>query len=309
MASPAAQRSVAAPACPRCGGPSEHAFDATDRNRAVTAERFTYRRCSVCGATWLVDVPENLADYYPGDYHDFLEGEALASAAAEEAPRIAMLRRHVSAGRLVEIGPSQGVFAAAARGAGFSVTGLEMDEACCRHLGSVVGVEAIQTDDPAAALDGLPPSRAVVMFHLIEHLPNPWEVLRAAAANLEDGGVVMVATPNPNSFQARLLRSRWVHLDAPRHVTLIPLPALHSEAAELGLHMVDATTNDPVGRTLTRMGWQRSLVTAPTLRDSPRFGYTLGQTLTPLFNAFESRGLRGAAYTAVWRKGSRTEAS
>lgn len=292
-----------APACPRCGSASKVAFVTGDRNRAVTEQTFTYRRCRRCEVTWLPDIPADLAGNYPPDYHDFLRGDALAAAAAEEAPRVELLRRHVSPGQMVEIGPSQGVFAFAARRAGFAVTALEMDEACCRHLESEVGVVAVNTVDPAESLATLPPSRAVVMWHVIEHLPDPWAVLRAAAGNLETGGVLALATPNPRSLQARVLGKRWVHVDAPRHLTLIPLDGLREEAEGLGLTVEEVTTSDPVGRDLNRLGWQRSLVTKPTLRERPRGGHTAGRLLTPLFAPVEQRGLRGAAYTAVFRKG------
>jgi hypothetical protein len=119
--STASAPSNAVPRCPRCNGLSAHAHDAVDRNRAVSAERFEYRRCLDCSVLWLLNVPADLARYYPGDYHDFLAADGLAAAASAEAPRLEMLTRHVSGGQLVEIGPSQGVFASAARTAGFDV--------------------------------------------------------------------------------------------------------------------------------------------------------------------------------------------
>ena len=60
------------------------------------------------------------------------------------------------------------------------------------------------------------------MWHVIEHLRRPWEVIERAAANLQDGGVLAIATPNPRALQFKLLRRRWAHLDAPRHLFLIP---------------------------------------------------------------------------------------
>lgn len=293
---------TASPACPRCGGSSARAFRAVDRNRAVSDEVFSYSRCHACGVIWLAEPPEDLERYYPGDYHEFLDARQLGAAAAMEAPRIGLLRNHVQGGRLVEVGPSQGIFSAAARAAGFEVVALEMDAACCRHLEDVVGVEAIQTSSPDRALAQLPPSRAVVMWHVLEHLPHPWAVLRAVGHNLEAGGILALAVPNPRSLQQRVFGARWVHLDAPRHLTLIPLPALRDEADELGLDLVSATATDPVGLGLNQLGWERSVLRAPTLRPDPRLVHTIGRALTAALGPVEKRGLRGAAYTAVFRK-------
>lgn len=293
---------MSAPNCQRCGGRSTHRFDAFDRNRCVTSERFEYRRCESCGVIWMPQPPENLEDYYPQDYHELLAAEGLAAAAVAEAPRLELLARYVDGGRMVEIGPSQGVFATAARAKGFDVVALEMDAACCEHLERVAGVRAINTAEPAEALTRLPPSRAVAMWHVIEHLRDPWGTLQAIATNLEPGGVLALAAPNPDAIQARLFGSRWVHLDAPRHLTLIPLDALADEAQSAGLELVEATTADPVGIGLNRLGWERSVLQPPTLRSEPRFAYSAGLFLTAAARPFERRGLRGAAYTAVFRK-------
>ncbi len=293
---------TAAGACPICAATtSAPAFAVHDRNRLTSREDFHYRRCDACATVWLQDVPADLAAHYPADYHEFPEGEALAAAIRSEEPRVALVTAHVSGGRLVEIGPSQGVFSAAARKAGFDVTALEMDAECCAFLQGTLGVRAIRTSEPVAVLETLPPSRAVVMLHLIEHVPRPGALLAAVAANLQPGGVLAVATPNPLGLQARLLGRRWLHVDAPRHLTLIPLPALAGALDRLGLEQVSATAVDPVGLHLNGMGWERSLVAEPTLREGPRWAWTfsrLGAALAPL----ERRGLRGATYTAVFRK-------
>ncbi|HWF51692.1 MAG TPA: hypothetical protein VG294_13725 [Solirubrobacteraceae bacterium] len=51
--------------CPLCGGSTEAAFTTTDRNRALTRERFEYRRCVACGTYFLANVPADLSAYYP----------------------------------------------------------------------------------------------------------------------------------------------------------------------------------------------------------------------------------------------------
>ena len=293
---------VGPPPCPRCGGPSQYALQATDRNRGITRSRFSYRRCAQCGVLWLPEIPPDLAAYYPAGYHHLPAKDELAAEAAAEAPRLELIARRVGPGPMVEIGPSHGAFAYAARQAGFDVVGLEMDPLCCEYLRDVVGVQAINTNEPGAALAEVAPSRAVVMWHVLEHLPDPWGVLRAAAGNLEPGGVLAVATPNPESLQFRMFRSRWLHLDAPRHLTLVPLPAMREELDRLGLSLVSATARDPVGLDLNRLGWARSILRPPALRPDPRLSHTAGRALTALFAPLETRALCGAAYTAVFQK-------
>jgi len=289
------------PACPRCGGAATLALRARDRNRAVSDEWFGYWRCGACGVLWLADVPADLGAHYPPGYHASIAPADVERAIAGEAWRVELIARRVAPGRLVEIGPSQGIFARAAARAGFDVVAIEMDPDCCDAL-EALGIRAINSAAPQDELTALAPSRAAVLWHVIEHLPDPWAVLRAIAANLEPRGVLALATPNPEAFGLRVLGRRWVHLDAPRHLTLIPLVALREEAARHGLRLVDATAADPVGLLLNRLAWERSLLRAPALRPDPRLVHTIGRVMLRTLGAWEARGLRGAAYTAVFVK-------
>ena len=54
------------------------------------------------------------------------------------------------------------------------------------------------------------------MWSVLDEVEDPWGRLDAAARNLEPGGVLALAMPNPGSFQFRMTRGRWPHVDAPR---------------------------------------------------------------------------------------------
>lgn len=291
--------------CRFCGGRSELRLRAADRNRELGEERFRYRRCLECGSFSLVDVPSDLGRFYAGTerYYGLPAAAELDRLAAAEDHKLAFVRDRVGPGRLVEIGPGSGAFAHAARRAGFDVTGIEMDAETCEHLRAAVGVPAVQSDDPAAALAALPASRAVAMWHALEHLGDPASTIDAVAANLEPGGVLALSTPNPRSLQFRLLGARWAHLDAPRHLALIPLDALASRAATAGLRLAAATTTDPTGRDCTYLGWEYAMRRRPAVGSSSRPLLLATFALAAALRPVEGTGLRGAAYTAVFVKG------
>ena len=56
-------------ACPLCGAPSAHAFTVTDRNRAISDERFEYRRCSACHSYFIWRIADAPAAPAPRDWH------------------------------------------------------------------------------------------------------------------------------------------------------------------------------------------------------------------------------------------------
>ena len=223
--------------CGLCGGPLSVAFATTDRNRHVSHATFTYYRCDICGTLRLAPVPNDLDHYYPAEYYDVPNNLAeLRAFQPPERYKVEILQRFAPTGRLVEIGPGIGAFATVAQSVGYETSVIEMDAGCCQFLRAVAGLEVHETADPAGALATHGPFDVIAMWHVIEHLRNPREVLAAAASALRPGGVVALAAPNPNSLQFRIFRSSWAHVDAPRHLFLIPIGALVGIARELGLH-------------------------------------------------------------------------
>jgi SAM-dependent methyltransferase len=273
-----------------------------DRNRGIAGQSFEYRRCRSCGTTFLHDVPADLGRYYPEDYYVLPARAELDRAAMGEAPRLEMLRSFVPRGPIVEIGAGFGVFSRAARRAGFDVTAIEMDGRCCEYLVDVVGVRALRSDTPERALADVGPTRAIVMWHVLEHLPRPWEVLEEVAGRLEPGGVFALAMPNPDSLQFRLLAGRWAHVDAPRHLFLIPFSALSARADELGLECRLLTTSDPASRGWNVFGWEYAIRRHPARRGSTLVTRTLSRLLALALSPLERRGMNGTAYTAVFVK-------
>jgi SAM-dependent methyltransferase len=300
---------VSSPACPLCGGSSSIEFEATDDNLAITDEPFIYHRCARCQTLFLAPIPADLARYYPPSYYGLPQADELDELARSEQHKVALLLRHTAPGPLIEIGAGFGVFSRAARNAGFDVTAIEMDQRSVEYLETVVGVRAIKSDRPEQALSGLPPSRAIVMWHSIEHLPRPWEVIERAAENLEPHGVLIVATPNPQALQFRLLGRRWAHVDAPRHLFLLPAAALAAHARQLGLKHGSITTADPSGRHWNRFGWEYALRRHPASRPSTRMTRALSLLITQALRPVEARRLNGAAYTAVFVKSAGEVAS
>ncbi|MGB2953023.1 MAG: class I SAM-dependent methyltransferase [Gaiellaceae bacterium] len=288
--------------CPLCDGLTAEAFSVGDRNRGIGDGRFTYRRCLRCRVLYEVDPPDDLGPYYPDDYHQPPDPAELDRHAAAEEPKLALLRPFAASGRLIDIGSGYGSFARAARNAGYEVTAIELDARCCEYLERVVGVRAICSDTPERELAHLGSTRVVTLWHVLEHLPRPWDVLAAAAKQLEAGGALVVATPNPDSLQFRLLRARWAHVDAPRHLFLIPFAALRDRVRALGLEVGHVTTADSAGRHWNRFGWEYALRGCPARRPAKRGTFALSLLVSALLAPIEHRDLKGAAYTAVFVK-------
>lgn len=288
--------------CRFCNGRGRNLFRAFDENRRVTDSCFEYFKCESCSAVFLSEVPQDLSRYYQDEYYDVPTVRQLEVIAAKDDTKVQTLLRFIRRGRLLEIGPAFGVFAWQAKQAGFEVDVIEMDERCCAFLSSVVGVNTIRSRDPETAIRELPRHEVIALWHVLEHLPKPLAVLQEAAANLAIGGVLLIAMPNPDSFQFKILQKYWPHLDAPRHITLIPEHVLSRKAQEFGLEKVYVTANDSDARSWNRFGWQRLLMNRFSGKTMQRAMFVLGYALSLVMAPLDQRGFSGSAYTVVFRK-------
>jgi SAM-dependent methyltransferase len=177
-----------------------------------------------------------------------------------------------------------------------------MDERCCRYLREREGIGAICSDRPIEALASLQPAQAVAMWHVLEHLSNPAEILEQVAQKLQPGGVLAIGVPNPRSFQFRALGRRWAHLDAPRHLCLIPPDALTSRGEELGPRTVTVTTNDPEGLEFNLFGWISALRRRPAAGAAPWPVVYAAMAVSRALSPLERSGHRGSTVTLIMRK-------
>lgn len=291
--------------CPYCGGDAVISVSAPDINRRITSVVFHQWRCTHCQLRFVVNPPENLGQYYDGEYNHLWTTlkDLDAIAVPHERFKIDILLAVKKSGKLLEIGASNGAFCRMAQQAGFEVHAIELNEACVNFMNDVIGIHAIQSVDPAAVLEASTEQYdAICLWHTIEHLQEPWRIIDLAVARLAPGGILLFAAPNPDAWQARLLGARWVHHDMPRHLFLLPIPWIRDVARKKGLAVEDITTRDEGSLFWNRFTWaliMRSWASKERWRTRLwNFGMFVGRLLQP----WESRPGKGSAYTAILRK-------
>lgn len=289
--------------CSACCGSMRHAFRIGDINRNISDETFFYYRCSGCGLISLANVPEDLGRYYPAGYALIPKsGAAIEAGLRHEQYKIDLVKRYTSKGRLVEIGPSWGAFCMLASRAGFSVQAIEMNRECCEFINERLELQALHSRDEIATLRELPSPDVIVMWHVIEHLRDPWALIEQAVEKLAPGGILVLATPNPAATQFRLFGRFWTHVDAPRHVHLIPIALMRQKLAGFGLQELLMTTRDEGSLGWNDFGWSFSLAGFVPGIWPKRILRMAGRVLARLAAPFESREGTGSAYTAIFRK-------
>lgn len=291
--------------CPYCGGDAVISVSAPDINRRITPIVFHQWRCNQCQLRFIVNPPEDIGQYYDGEYnHLWTTLEDLDKIAVpHERFKIDILLTAKKSGKLLEIGASNGAFCRMAQQAGFEVHAIELNQACVDFMNNVIGIRAIQSVDPAAVLAASSEKYdAICLWHTIEHLREPWRIIDLAVARLAPGGILLFAAPNPDAWQARLLGARWVHHDMPRHLFLLPISWIHDVARKTGLVVEDITTRDEGSLFWNRFTWaliMRSWASKERWRTRL---WNLGMFVGRLLQPWESRPGKGSAYTAILRK-------
>lgn len=139
--------------------------------------------------------------------------------------------------RVVDFGCGQGYFLDALRGAGHQCTGVE--------ISAVTGAQAMARGHRVvAALDALAEGAfaAVVSVHVIEHLPEPDQILAALRRVLQPGARFYFEVPNAASWQARCFGRRWLHWEGGLHIHHFTPPALAGLLAAHGYRIERSAT-------------------------------------------------------------------
>ena len=290
--------------CTYCNTKGHLYFRSMDFNRKITQKIFNHYRCPKCNLIFISPIPGNLGDYYPQTYYFVPDStDVLDAGASHENYKIEIIKRYVKQGRLLEIGPSLGCFAYLAKKSGFESEAIEMDERCSKFLNEVAGIPTVNSGDTCAALKTLQPFNVIALWHVIEHLPNPWETLEVISEKLNPGGVLVLAAPNPNAFQFHVLGRYWPHVDAPRHLMLIPSEVLIEKMATLGMKLELNTTTDEGGLGWNIFGWEYFFSNLGSHLRIKRVLRILGRATAKFFSPIEKIEGKGSAYTMVFRKG------
>lgn len=237
------------PVCPLCGSETTRTlFIARDRLLG-RPESFPVVRCTSCGLVFLKPRPtaEALGAYYPDDYYPLDEQPSPeAEAVARDLLRkvSAWTRAHeIDRPRILDVGCGVGLFLHLADEAGMQVRGIELSGSAVSYARANYGLDVHHGTLEDA---GIPPASCdiVVMWHVLEHLPDPLAGLRQVAEILAPGGLLLAAVPNFGSYEARLFGRRWYSLDAPRHLTHFTPQTLNASVSRAGLtvHAIDHST-------------------------------------------------------------------
>ena len=85
-------------------------------------------------------------------------------------------------------------------------------------------------------------TNAVIFWHVLEHLSDPSVAIETAGRILKSNGLLVISVPNYGSFQSKLFKSYWFHLDLPRHLYHFSNNSMGYLLAKYGFTVVNSST-------------------------------------------------------------------
>ena len=219
--------------CPVCLSPGtvRQSLAGTDFFFETTQKNFDYRSCANCRCLYIEPIPHNeeLEQFYPANYwwsaspgvlkslENFYRRFALRDHLAfiDRASRTLHRNRPI---RLLDVGCGSGTLLGVLRRKGFDAIGFDASRDAAtlaksnHNVDVVTGWRLHDGNFADGAFD------IVTLFHVVEHVAEPRELLGEVRRLLRSHGKVILQVPNIDSWQFKICGVRWHGLDSPRHV-------------------------------------------------------------------------------------------
>ena len=215
----------------------------------ISSDKFVVGFCYDCRLNVTTPVPtsDELSRYYPQTYYG--SGRRFTHVIEWMLDTLYDLRAgRIGAGRepgkVLDIGCGRGLLLNKLKERGWDPQGTELSEDAAAYardrLNLPVTTETLEDAHfPDNEFD------LVILWHVLEHVPDPRGTLKEIGRVLKPGGALLVAVPNFGSPEARFSGAGWFHLDVPRHLTHFTFRSLSEALRAAGLEVDKASYISP----------------------------------------------------------------
>lgn len=198
----------------------------------ITNDDFKIIKCQNCGLIYVNPHPtqKEIVEFYPDTYSwkETLVAESFFTRIIrklEKFYRGHLLKYEVNKvikftkkkkGKILDIGCGAGDRLNLFRKKGFDTYGTEITD-MADYAKDFFGLNVIKKDLFDANLPDVF-FDIITLHNVIEHVPNPQDIIKECYRILKKNGFLVMQTPNINCFQFKFLKNRWTVIDPPRHL-------------------------------------------------------------------------------------------
>ncbi|MFN3530073.1 MAG: class I SAM-dependent methyltransferase [Bacteroidia bacterium] len=233
-------------ACPACNATRfKPLMVCTDYT--VSGSSFEIHKCEACGLEFTNPRPdaEGIVAYYKSDTYVSHTDDAAPGLINRIyrlvrgftlAQKVKLIGRYQKAGRLLDIGCGTGAFAASMQAAGWEVQAVEPDPDAAALARAKYQLHV----HPEAWLAESDAEFDVIsMWHVLEHVHLLQERMEQLFVRLAKGGLLVIAVPNPESYDAAHYGTYWAARDLPRHLYHFPPKMLRNRFEQAGFKPIN----------------------------------------------------------------------
>ena len=198
----------------------------TCKDHSTSKEDFTIVCCNSCNFTFTNPRPENeeLGKYYLSD--SYISHTNTANNLFEKLYQI--VRRYAIKQKLMflnkfsktknhlDIGCGTGEFLNACKKAGYKTKGIEPSIIARNQAIQNFGLDVLENTDLSKFEEKT--FDTISMWHVLEHVPELNDTIKHFERILGNNGIVIVAVPNLNSWDANYYKQYWAAWDVPIHL-------------------------------------------------------------------------------------------
>lgn len=258
-----------------------------DFNIVFSKERFKGKKCVKCSLIYISPIRADLKEIYTNDktsspsrYYTLSYKHDISAF----TNRVMLLEKYIPTGRFLDVGCSVGSMLAAAGNRGWDVSGIEpnpVSAEICRKKNINVYMNFLDEEYSEKYSEYY---NAVYIGDVIEHVENPLKTISLALKMLKPNGVLMIVTPDFDSYTARIFQIKPLE-----HI-------LYFNSSSIKNMMLNFDVKTELLMKTTRKRSLKALVYSTTFSEKPlmkkflKVLYFAG--LDPIINFFTSQFIR-----------------
>lgn len=214
----------------------------------VSKNEFSLVQCDKCGFVYTNPRPaiEEIGSYYKSEkyYSHSDDNKSIVSRVYNTIRKINIKRKlslldqlSGNSGKLLDYGCGTGLFIKYAGENGWDACGIEPSEDA-RKIASKHGLSV----NPPSSLNSLTKKTydVITLWHVLEHLHDIDVVIPKLKSLLNRNGLLIIAVPNINSWDAKKYQSTWAAFDVPRHLFHFSPKTIELLFAKFGMRVVNS---------------------------------------------------------------------
>lgn len=188
-------------------------------------------KCKNCGFGFTTNLSAHLGNYHRDD--TYIQEEKLFENIFSK--RVSKILNFKTKGDVLDIGCSTGLFLSLFQKKGWNVTGVEISKKAA-EVAEKRGVEVLIK--PFEEIRFTKKFDLIVLNHTLEHLKDPFDVVKKASQLLKPGGLLYIDLPNFASLSASIYKKNWTHLLPDEHLWHFTYKSLEIMLQKLGLKII-----------------------------------------------------------------------